>query len=167
MQIGQLPFSYLGVPLFRGGLGLKDLGLLNDSLLQKFTWKFIISNGFAFSFLQKRYLRNLQKPHGGAFVKGCFAIPLGQVFAYKVELLAASLAINVAWKYVWHRIWLESDSFYMVRLLSSCSEMVPWKVHQAWQRCIFQISQMDFQVSHIFREGNQVVDTLSKHVLEL
>ena len=26
---------------------------------------------------------------------------------------------------------------------------------------------MDFQVSHIFREGNQVADTLSKHALEL
>jgi ribonuclease HI len=102
-----------------------------------------------------------------AFVKGCFAIPLGQVFAFEAELLAASLAINFAWKYGWHRIWLESDSSYVVQLLSSRSEMVPWRVRQAWQRCIFQISQMDFQVSHIFREGNQVADMLSKHALEL
>ena len=29
-----------------------------------------------------------------AFVKGCFNIPLGQVFAFEAELLAASLAIN-------------------------------------------------------------------------
>ncbi|KAI9192216.1 hypothetical protein LWI28_019629 [Acer negundo] len=49
-----------------------------------------------------------------AFVKGCFAIPLGQVFAFKAELLAASLAINFAWKYGWHRLWLESDSSYVV-----------------------------------------------------
>jgi hypothetical protein len=55
----------------------------------------------------------------------------------------------------------------VVQLLSSRSEMVPWRVRQAWQRCIFQISQMDFQVSHIFREGNQVADMLSKHALEL
>ncbi|KAI9187392.1 hypothetical protein LWI28_027606 [Acer negundo] len=106
MQIGQLPFSYLGVPLFHrkprkavlrpiadkilskfakwkgkslslagratlirpyshGGFGLKDLRLLNDSLLRKFTWKFIIFDGFAFSFLLERYLRHLQKPYGG------------------------------------------------------------------------------------------------------
>ncbi|KAI9187216.1 hypothetical protein LWI28_025626 [Acer negundo] len=106
MQIGQLPFSYLGVPLFwgkprkavlrpiadkilfkfakwkgkslslagratlirpysQGGFGLKDLRLLNDSLLRKFTWKFITSDGFAFSFMRERYLRHLQKPHGG------------------------------------------------------------------------------------------------------
>ena len=77
------------------------------------------------------------------------------------------MAINFAWKYGWHRIWLESDSTYVVQLLSSRSELVPWRVRQAWQRCIFQISHMDFQVSHIFREGNQVADTLSKHALEL
>ena len=55
----------------------------------------------------------------------------------------------------------------MVQLLSSRSKLVPWRVRQALQRCIFQISHMDFQVSHIFREGNQVADTLSKHALEL
>ncbi|KAI9198283.1 hypothetical protein LWI28_012969 [Acer negundo] len=39
-----------------------------------------------------------------AFVKGCFAIPLGQVFAFEAELLAVSLAINFAWKYGLHRL---------------------------------------------------------------
>ncbi|KAI9200016.1 hypothetical protein LWI28_001536 [Acer negundo] len=327
MQIRQLPFSYLGVLLFRGkprkavlrpiadkifskfakwkgkslslaglatlirpysqgGFGLKDLRLLNDSLLRKFTWKFITSYGLAFSFLRERYLRHLQKPHGGipdylanplrakvpdfihegrwvlddsfrarfpdlcfridriaislvvdslvwansrdgrfllrivfaglgsswllvavfvglvvnlriifffiapwrllfgrqfsllssdvsllklsnpssckpcqfplvsspviksviwsppapgwikvnadgavmgspgfdgcggifrnckAFVKGCFAISLGQVFAFETELLTASLAINFAWKYRWHRLWLERFFLY-------------------------------------------------------
>ncbi|KAI9198847.1 hypothetical protein LWI28_023034 [Acer negundo] len=34
-----------------------------------------------------------------AFVNGCFAIPLGQVFTFEVELLAASLAINFTWKW--------------------------------------------------------------------
>ncbi|KAI9154184.1 hypothetical protein LWI28_022333 [Acer negundo] len=66
------------------------------------------------------------------FVKGLFAIPLGQVFAFEVELLVASSTVNFAWKYGWHRIWLESDFSYMVQLLSSHSEMVPWRVRQAW-----------------------------------
>ncbi|KAK3219000.1 hypothetical protein Dsin_012970 [Dipteronia sinensis] len=60
-----------------------------------------------------------------AFVKGCFAILLSQVFAFEAELLAASLAINFAWKYGCYRIWLESDSSYVVQLLSSRSEMIP------------------------------------------
>ncbi|KAK1549712.1 hypothetical protein Q3G72_006607 [Acer saccharum] len=52
-------------PYSQGGLGLKDLGLLNDSLLWKFTWKFMTSDSFAFTFLWERYLRHLQKPRGG------------------------------------------------------------------------------------------------------
>ncbi|KAK4840831.1 hypothetical protein QYF36_019153 [Acer negundo] len=46
------------------------------------------------------------------------------VFTFEAELLAASLAINFAWKNGWHRIWLESDSSYMVQLLSSRYKMV-------------------------------------------
>ncbi|KAK3193002.1 hypothetical protein Dsin_024312 [Dipteronia sinensis] len=37
-------------PYALGGLGLKDLVLLNDSLLRKLTWKFITYNNFAFTF---------------------------------------------------------------------------------------------------------------------
>ncbi|KAK3183120.1 hypothetical protein Dsin_030406 [Dipteronia sinensis] len=32
-----------------------------------------------------------------AFVKGCFAVPLGQVFVFEAELLPASMTINFAW----------------------------------------------------------------------
>ncbi|KAK3183302.1 hypothetical protein Dsin_030588 [Dipteronia sinensis] len=101
------------------------------------------------------------------FVKGCFAFSLSQVFIFEAELLAASLAMNFIWKYGWHRIWLESDSSYVVQLLSSRSEIVPLRVRQVWQRSIFQISQMHFQVSYIFNERNQIADALSKHALEL
>ncbi|KAK2652805.1 hypothetical protein Ddye_012661 [Dipteronia dyeriana] len=102
-----------------------------------------------------------------AFVKGCFAVPLDHVFAFEAKLLAASIAINFAWQNGWHRIWLESDSSYVVQLLSSRPEQVPWRIRQAWQCCIYQISKMEFQVSHIFREGDQVADALSKHALGL
>ncbi|KAK3184806.1 hypothetical protein Dsin_032092 [Dipteronia sinensis] len=89
------------------------------------------------------------------------------VFAFEEELLAALMAINFAWQNGWHRIWLESDSSYMVQLLSSRSKQVPWQIRQAWQHRIYQISMMEFQVSHIFREGNQVADVFSKHDLGL
>ncbi|KAK3221981.1 hypothetical protein Dsin_009006 [Dipteronia sinensis] len=102
-----------------------------------------------------------------SFVKACFKIPLSQVFAFEAELLAASLAINYPWNLGWHRIWLDNDSSYVVQLLSIRSDQVTWPIRQAWQRCIHQISHMEFQVSHIFREGNQVADALSKHALGL
>ncbi|KAK2648273.1 hypothetical protein Ddye_015762 [Dipteronia dyeriana] len=59
-----------------------------------------------------------------AFIKGCFAVPLDHVFAFEAELLAASITINFAWQNWWHRIWLESDSSYVVQLLSSRSEQL-------------------------------------------
>ncbi|KAK0600803.1 hypothetical protein LWI29_018519 [Acer saccharum] len=99
------------------------------------------------------------------FVKACFAVPLVQVFAFEAELLAASLAFNYVWELGWHRIWLKIDSSYMVQLLSDRSDKVTFRVRQAWQSCIYQILHMEFQVSHIFREGNQVADALSKHAL--
>ncbi|KAI9166096.1 hypothetical protein LWI28_026195 [Acer negundo] len=52
-------------PYSHGGFGLKDLRLLNGSLLRKFTWMFITSDDFVFSFLGERYLRHLQKPYRG------------------------------------------------------------------------------------------------------
>ncbi|KAK2649124.1 hypothetical protein Ddye_016613 [Dipteronia dyeriana] len=67
-----------------------------------------------------------------AFVKGCFVVPVDHVFAFEAELLAASIAIKFAWQNRWHRIWLESDYSYVVQLLSSRFEQVPWRIRQAW-----------------------------------
>ncbi|KAK3204733.1 hypothetical protein Dsin_018779 [Dipteronia sinensis] len=53
------------IPYALGGLGLKDMALLNDSLLRKLTWKFLTSNIFAFTFLSERYIRQLQQLQGG------------------------------------------------------------------------------------------------------
>ncbi|KAK3185051.1 hypothetical protein Dsin_032337 [Dipteronia sinensis] len=53
---------FVSGPYTLGGIGLKDLGLLNDSLLRKFTWKFMTSDGFAFSFLRERSRFQLASP---------------------------------------------------------------------------------------------------------
>ncbi|KAK3226951.1 hypothetical protein Dsin_006813 [Dipteronia sinensis] len=50
---------------FLGSLSLKHLRLLNSSLLKKINWEFMTFDGFAYSFLRKRYLKQLQKPLGG------------------------------------------------------------------------------------------------------
>ncbi|KAK2639749.1 hypothetical protein Ddye_027544 [Dipteronia dyeriana] len=46
-------------PYALGGLGLKDLALLNDSLLWKLTWKLITLKNFAFTFLPERDILHL------------------------------------------------------------------------------------------------------------
>ncbi|KAK3222523.1 hypothetical protein Dsin_009548 [Dipteronia sinensis] len=53
------------MPCSQGSLGLKDLGLLNNSILKKLTWKFMTFEGFTFSFLRERYLTQLCKSQGG------------------------------------------------------------------------------------------------------
>ncbi|KAK0599983.1 hypothetical protein LWI29_010426 [Acer saccharum] len=95
------------------------------------------------------------------FVRGCFAIPLGVCFAFEAELAAAIHAIDYAWTFGWHRLWLESDSTFVVNILRSRSRKVPWHWRPAWDRCLCLISQMDFAVTHIYREGNQVADSLA------
>ncbi|KAK3188308.1 hypothetical protein Dsin_027869 [Dipteronia sinensis] len=47
-----------------------------------------------------------------------------------------SMAINYAWINDWRRIWLESDSSYVVQLLSARSDKVQWCVWQAWHGCL-------------------------------
>lgn len=60
------------------------------------------------------------------FIKGCFAIPLGNEFAFELELLAVIYAIKVAQHYFWDRLWLECDSMYLVQMLFSGPLDVPW-----------------------------------------
>ena len=59
------------------------------------------------------------------FIKGCFVIPLGVCFAFEGELVVVVHAIEYVQSVCWRRLWLESDSTYMVSLLRSCSGRAP------------------------------------------
>ncbi|KAK2661126.1 hypothetical protein Ddye_007659 [Dipteronia dyeriana] len=95
------------------------------------------------------------------FVKCCFAIHLGVYFAFEAELADVVYAIDYAQTFGWHQLWLESDSTFVVDILRSRSRKVPWRWRSAWDRCLGLISQMDFVVTHIYREGNQTADSLA------
>ncbi|KAK3213082.1 hypothetical protein Dsin_017788 [Dipteronia sinensis] len=95
------------------------------------------------------------------FVKSCFAIPLDVCFAFEAELAAAVHAIDYAWTFGWRQLWLESDSTFVVDTLRSRSRKVPWRWRPVWDRCLSFISQMDFAVTHIYWEGNQVAGSLA------
>ncbi|KAK3199187.1 hypothetical protein Dsin_022602 [Dipteronia sinensis] len=96
------------------------------------------------------------------FVKSCFAIPLGVCFAFGAELTAAVHTIDYAWTFGWRRLWLESDSTFVVDTLRSRSRKVPWRWRPVWDRCLSLISQMDFAVTHIYREGYSAVKNLDR-----
>ena len=59
------------------------------------------------------------------FVQGCFAIPLGVCFACEVELVSVIHTIDYAWTFSWRRLWLESDSTFVVATLRSRSRKIP------------------------------------------
>jgi len=45
--------------------------------------------------------------------------------------------------------------------------LVPWKLRNRWKNCLLVISQMNFLVSHIYREGNACADALANIGLTL
>ena len=101
------------------------------------------------------------RTHRG-FFKGGFAFHLGMAFAFESELMGVIKAIDFAVLYNWTSIWLESDSTYVVYLLTNRFRKVPWSLKSRWIRCLQTIDSINFRVSHIFREGNRVADDLSK-----
>ena len=77
------------------------------------------------------------------------------------ELKAAIFAITSAWEKGWHKLWLESDSTYVVNLIRSRSQVVPWQLRIDWSRCIEMMDSMQVVTTHVFREGNQLADRLA------
>jgi len=61
------------------------------------------------------------------------------------------------------------------RLLAQClvvqafknSSIIPWKIRNKWSNAISRLCGMNCIVTHIFREGNQVADSLANHGFRL
>lgn len=62
-----------------------------------------------------------------AAILGCFAINLGITSSLHAGLQAAMVAIELAFKKGWRKLWLESDSLLVV-LAFTAPEMVPWRL---------------------------------------
>ncbi|KAF3455810.1 hypothetical protein FNV43_RR00452 [Rhamnella rubrinervis] len=99
------------------------------------------------------------------FIKGSFTVPLDSCYAFESELLGAIFAIECARDFRWDHLWLEYDSTYVANSLIRRENIVPYPYKSRWMNYICYVSSIQFQVSHIFREGNIVVDTLSKIVV--
>lgn len=52
---------------------------------------------------------------------------------------------------------MESDSAYVVSILMARSLKVPFRWRAAWSRALGYIANIDFVVTHIFCEGNQLL----------
>jgi ribonuclease HI len=93
----------------------------------------------------------------------CFAEPLGFDSSYHAELQGALRAIEVAHQMNWNKLWLETDSNLVVLAFTKPDIHVPWFLRNRWHNALILTRQMDFLVSHICREGNQVADVLANY----
>lgn len=94
------------------------------------------------------------------FTRGCFAQNLSTDSAFVAEILGAILAIEIAQSKNWNHVWLETDSK-LLTLAFKNHKMIPWNLRNRWINCIEATKQMNFMVSHIYREGNVCADALA------
>lgn len=82
----------------------------------------------------------------------------------KVRLASVDVivALEAAAERKWKNIWLECDSTYVCGLILSKSTDVPWSFRNRWLNVMLKMKDHLLVVTHIFREGNQVADALSK-----
>jgi len=96
----------------------------------------------------------------------CFAEPHGFTNSYYVELCAFMRVVEIAHQNNWHNIWIETDSALVVMAANS-SDQVPWELRNRWLNVMTNLNTMNYLVSHIFREGNQIADLLANHSLTI
>lgn len=110
---------------------------------------------------QKAGCGGVFRDHRGNFM-GAYSSNLDIPSSIAAEVMAVIKAIQLAWLRDWKHIWLEVDSKVVLSYFHSPS-IVPWQLKVEWENCLHLLSQMQFKVSHIYREGNHVADALANH----
>lgn len=96
----------------------------------------------------------------------CFSEPLGISTSYISELNGAIRAIETAYHRGWRNLWLESDSSLVV-LAFHKNGQIPSALRNRWDNMKLILRQMNCIVTHIYREGNEVADTLANYGISL
>jgi ribonuclease HI len=96
----------------------------------------------------------------------CFSKPLGICTAYHAELCAFVRAIEVISQNQWNNIRIEADSS-LVAFVYKSHNQIPWSLRNRWNNAKAILQELNCMITHIFREGNQVIDSLANHGLSL
>jgi len=89
-----------------------------------------------------------------------FSSFLGVQKSLYAEVMGVILAIELAWSKCFKRICLECDSSLLCQAFSLFN-IIPWSLRERWRKCIKICKEIEFKVSHIFRERNHCVDKLA------
>ena len=76
-----------------------------------------------------------------------------------------AILAELAWSKGFRRIWLECDSFLFCQTFNSFN-LIRWSFRGRCRKCIKICKEIEFKVSHIFREGNHCTDKLASLGLE-
>ncbi|XP_058770393.1 uncharacterized protein LOC131644024 [Vicia villosa] len=99
------------------------------------------------------------RDHAGNHL-GSFSNRIGHGNAFVAELVGAILAIEIAKQKNWNNLWIETDSKLVV-LAFSKPFIVPWAIRNRWENVLHHSRNINFLVTHIFREGNHCADRLA------
>ncbi|KAL8506337.1 hypothetical protein ACS0TY_017274 [Phlomoides rotata] len=99
--------------------------------------------------------------------RDCFAMNHGKWFAFEAELSTALYTIELAHARGWWKVWLECDSIYVVRIFREQSPKVLWRLIAQWHKIRKTMKTMHVVVSHIYREGNDIADRLTREQVDL
>ena len=97
---------------------------------------------------------------------GAFAEGLNFGNSLFAELSGAMRSIEFAKSKNWNSFWLETDSKLVVQTFSN-QDIVPWQLRNRGSNCLRTVSNMNFIISHIYREDNACADTFANIGLTL
>lgn len=92
--------------------------------------------------------------------KGGFAQNVETDSPFVEEMMAALVAIEIAFDRGWHNLWLETDS-QLILLAFKAKNMIPCTLRNRWINCLQLLLSMNFFVTHIYREGNSCADSFA------
>ncbi|KAL6202888.1 hypothetical protein ACLB2K_026592 [Fragaria x ananassa] len=99
--------------------------------------------------------------HDGLYL-GAFSKKVDVAGVIDAEVLAVIEALKIAWAKRWTHIWLETSSSLVVHYFKN-PLLTLWRLRMTWNNGLFISQQMQFKVSHIYRESNKVVDVLANY----
>ncbi|KAK2441965.1 hypothetical protein QL285_013197 [Trifolium repens] len=79
---------------------------------------------------------------------------------HRSTALTSSGMFEMANAHNWLNLWIETDSRLAVLAFNSNS-LVPWAIRNRWQNCKLLTEKINFMITHIYREGNDIADCLA------
>lgn len=86
---------------------------------------------------------------------------MGEASNNLAEMHALFTGLLLCYQLDIRKIYIETDSQLLVNWLMRAFKP-PWRLLDLWNKIVSLVAVMEIQISHIYREGNAVADSLAK-----